>query len=234
MKKISPEIWMGILALGCVLLLSTKGIGKTMQTSGKVQEKVILVDAGHGGSDPGKIGVNNAKEKDINLAIAKKLKAYLEQNGYQVVMTRETDEGVKGDEGSGSKSADMRNRCAMIEKTDPVIAVSVHQNSYTAESVAGPQVFYYTTSQEGKDIARCIQDVMNEELQIERPRDIKENNTYYILKRSSAPTVIVECGFLSNQAEAQKLITEEYQTEVAESICKGILKYLGGKDNTKQ
>ena len=227
LKKIGPEIWMGILVLICVLLLSTKGLGGVMQTSGSVQEEVILVDAGHGGSDPGKIGVNQAKEKDINLAVAKKLKACLEKAGYQVVMTRETDEGVKKGGGSVSKSEDMRNRCALIEETNPAMAVSVHQNSYTEESVAGPQVFYYTTSEEGKNIARCIQDVLNEELQIERPRDIKENGTYYILKRSAAPTVIVECGFLSNTAEAAELVTEEYQQKVAEAISKGILQYLG-------
>ena len=227
LKKISPEIWMGVLVLFCVLLLSTKGMGNVMQTSGAVQEKVILVDAGHGGSDPGKIGINQAKEKDINLEVAKKLKKCLEQAGYQVVMTRETDEGVKGEEGGQSKSEDMRNRCALIEKTNPVMAVSVHQNSYTEESVAGPQVFYYTTSEEGKEIARCIQDVLNEELQIERPRDIKENNTYYILKRSATPTVIVECGFLSNREEAARLVTEEYQQKVARAISKGIVQYLG-------
>ena len=93
----------------------------------------------------------------------------------------------------------MRNRCAKIRETKPAMAVSIHQNSYTEEYVSGPQVFYYTTSAEGKEIAGCIQNVMNKELQIERPREIKANDTYYILKRSEAPAVIVECGFLSNE-----------------------------------
>lgn len=235
MKKISLETWMGILVLACMILLYSKGLNGEIQTSGAVQKETILIDPGHGGSDPGKIGVNNAKEKEINLAIAKKLKACLEEQGYQIVMTREDDNGLYAEEGRGSKSEDMRNRCALIEKTAPVMTVSIHQNSYTSESISGPQVFYFATSKEGQSIAECIQSTMNEKLGIERPREIKGNDTYYLLKRSASPAVIVECGFLSNYAEAEKLITETYQTQVAEAICQGILKYMteeytGGKN----
>ena len=152
------------------------------------------------------------------------------------MMTREADESVKGPEQGNKKSTDMRNRCAKIRETKPVMAVSIHQNSYTEEYVSGPQVFYYTTSAEGKEIAGCIQNVMNKELQIERPREIKANDTYYILKRSEAPAVIVECGFLSNQAETARLereaallITDTYQQKAAESICDGIQKYFAAK-----
>ena len=144
-------------------------------------------------------------------------------------MTREADESVKGPEQGKKKSTDMRNRCAKIRETKPAMAVSVHQNSYTEEYVSGPQVFYYTTSAEGKEIAGCIQNVMNKELQIERPREIKANDTYYILKRSEAPAVIVECGFLSNEREAALLITDTYQQKAAESICHGIQKYFAVK-----
>lgn len=226
---------MGILVLACMILLYSKGLDGEIQTSGEVQKETILIDPGHGGSDPGKIGVNNAKEKEINLAIAKKLKVCLEKQGYQIVMSREDDNGLYAKEGSGSKSEDMRNRCALIEKTAPVMTVSIHQNSYTSEAISGPQVFYFATSKEGQSIAECIQSTMNEKLGIERPREIKGNDTYYLLKRSASPAVIVECGFLSNYAEAEKLITEEYQTQVAEAICQGILKYMtevyaGGKN----
>lgn len=225
LRNISAEVWMGILVLVCAVLLFTSGVKNVLPASGSVEKWVILIDAGHGGDDPGKIGINQAKEKDINLVIAEKLKVCLEKAGFEVVMTREADESVKGPEQGSKKSADMRNRCTKIRESKPVMAVSVHQNSYTEEYVAGPQVFYYTTSAEGKEIAECIQDVMNEELQIERPREIKANDTYYILKRSEAPAVIVECGFLSNEKEAELLITDVYQQKVAEAICKGIQKY---------
>ena len=99
------------------------------------------LQSAHGGDDPGKIGINQAKEKDINLAIAKKLKVCLEKAGFEVVMTREADESVKGPEQGNKKSTDMRNRCAKIRETKPEMAVSVHQNSYTEEYVSGPQVF---------------------------------------------------------------------------------------------
>ena len=144
-------------------------------------------------------------------------------------MTREADESVKGPEQGKKKSTDMRNRCAKIRETKPAMAVIVHLKSYTEQYVSGPQVFYYTTSAEGKEIAGCIQNVMNKELQIERPREIKANDTYYILKRSEAPAVIVECGFLSNEREAALLITDTYQQKAAESICDGIQKYFAAK-----
>lgn len=196
---------------------------------GNTYHNLRKLQSAHGGDDPGKIGINQAKEKDINLAIAKKLKVCLEKAGFEVVMTREADESVKGPEQGNKKSTDMRNRCAKIRETKPAMAVSVHQNSYTEEYVSGPQVFYYTTSAEGKEIAGCIQNIMNKELQIERPREIKANDTYYILKRSEAPAVIVECGFLSNEREAALLITDTYQQKAAESICHGIQKYFAAK-----
>ena len=104
--------------------------------------------------------------------------------------------------------------------------MSIHQNSYTEEYVCGPQVFYYETSQKGKELAQTLQEALNQKLDIARPREIKANNTYYILKKTQIPTVIAECGFLSNTEEAEKLISEKYQEQVAEAICEGIRKYL--------
>ena len=104
LKNIPAEVWMGILVLACTILLFTGGVKNVLPASGSVEKKVILIDAGHGGDDPGKIGINQAKEKDINLAIAKKLKVCLEKAGFEVVMTREADESVKGPE-QGNKRA---------------------------------------------------------------------------------------------------------------------------------
>lgn len=116
LKNIPAEVWMGILVLACTILLFTGGVKNVLPASGSVEKKVILIDAGHGGDDPGKIGINQAKEKDINLAIAKKLKVCLEKAGFEVVMTREADESVKGPEQGNKKSTDMRNRCAKIRR----------------------------------------------------------------------------------------------------------------------
>ena len=200
-----------------------------MATLANVQEekgRLVVIDAGHGGMDPGKIGVNQVLEKDINLQIAKRVKTLLEQNDVKVVMVREDDQGLYDESTSNKKVQDMKRRMEVIEKSDAVLAVSIHQNSYQEEYVCGPQVFYYTTSEEGKSAAFLMQAQLVEGLEQEKKREAKANNSYYLLKKSTIPTIIVECGFLSNYAEAEKLKTEAYQEQVAFQITMGILKYL--------
>ena len=198
-------------------------------TLANVQEekgRLVVIDAGHGGMDPGKIGVNQVLEKDINLQIAKRVKTLLEQNDVKVVMVREDDQGLYDESASNKKVQDMKRRMEVIEKSDAVLAVSIHQNSYQEEYVCGPQVFYYTTSEEGKTAAFLMQAQLAEGLEQEKKREAKANNSYYLLKKSTIPTIIVECGFLSNYAEAERLKTEAYQEQVAFQITMGILKYL--------
>ena len=113
----------------------------------------VVVDAGHGGDDPGKIGINGAPEKDINLQIAQKLKKYLEAEDVEVVLTRETEDGLYDAHASNKKVQDMKRRIEIIEKTDPVLTVSIHQNSYPEEYVHGAQVFYYTGSMGSETLA---------------------------------------------------------------------------------
>ncbi|MCD8076628.1 MAG: N-acetylmuramoyl-L-alanine amidase [Lachnospiraceae bacterium] len=173
------------------------------------------------------IGESGVSEKVLNLVYAQKLAALLEAEGYGVVMTRTTEEGLYDADASNKKAQDMQRRVAIIEEEAPVLTVSIHQNSYPEDSsVRGPQVFYYEQSVEGEKLATAIQDRLNEELEIERPRIQKGNTTYYILKRSVSTTVIVECGFLTNPAEEVLLQEETYQDRVAQAICDGILDYL--------
>lgn len=120
----------------------------------------------------------------------------------------------------------MKRRCELINQTKPELVVSVHQNSYTEPSVCGPQVFYYENSAAAKEIAGILQNTLNEYLEIERPRESKANDSYYILRKTERPTVIVECGFLSNPAEAELLSTDAYQEKVAQAICEGVLQCL--------
>lgn len=193
----------------------------------EVEEKVcIVLDAGHGGFDPGKIGVDGQKEAEINLAIAEKVKGYLEANDVKVVMTRETAEGLY-DEGSDNKKVqDMKRRIEIMEEAQPLVTVSIHQNSYTEEYVNGAQVFYYADSKAGEELAELLQESLREYLNPENQRQKKANNSYYLLKKTQVPTVIVECGFLSNVREAGLLSDEEYQDKVAWAIHMGIMRFI--------
>lgn len=190
------------------------------ETAGNAEGALVILDAGHGGFDPGKIGINGALEKDVNLAISQKVKKCLEGQGFRVIMTRENGGAL-----SDSKVEDLKARVALINEKAPSIAVSIHQNSYSQESIHGAQVFYYTHSKEGEGAAEILQEAMLE-ADPENSRQAKANDTYYLLKKTKATTVIVECGFLSNQSEADLLVTEEYQEKIASSVANGIQKYL--------
>lgn len=192
------------------------------ETSGNVSEEgsLVMIDPGHGGADPGKIGVNEAEEKDINLQIALKIQNILSEEDISVMMTRSTDERL-----ADSQVEDLRARVDMINKNHPVLTVSIHQNSYSDGAVRGAQVFYFESSKEGEAAAGYIQNALGE-LDPENAKQIKANNTYYLLKNTEVPVVIAECGFLSNYEEAEMLIAEEYQTQVAEAVAAGVLQYL--------
>lgn len=152
----------------------------------------VVIDAGHGGADPGKIGINGAEEKDINLQIAELVKRYLELQDVEVVMTRETAEGLYDANASNKKVQDMKRRIAIIDETAPALTVSIHQNSYPEEYVKGAQVFYYTGSTEGQKLADLLQDSLVKRLDPENHRQVKANDSYYLLKKTSTPIVIVE------------------------------------------
>lgn len=186
----------------------------------------VVIDAGHGGIDPGKIGINDALEKDVNLSIALMVKQFLEADDIRVVLTRESDEGLYDADADNKKVQDMKRRVALIEETAPVVTVSIHQNSYPEEYVHGAQVFYYDTSAEGKRLAELLQTRLVADIDPQNHRQVKANDSYYLLKKTGSPIVIVECGFLSNWEEAEKLCSEEYQEKLAWAIHLGILQYL--------
>lgn len=192
------------------------------------EEITIVVDAGHGGIDPGKIGINNALEKDINLAIALKLERNLRENGINVVMTRKDDNGLYKETDSNKKVIDMKNRLAIIEEAKPVLAVSIHQNSYPDSSVSGVQVFYYKDSAKSKEAAEIMQAQLIRTLKPKKERVAKDNSSYYLLKKTSVPIVIVECAFMSNPTEAQLLTRDDYQEKVAWAIYMGIMQVING------
>lgn len=192
------------------------------------KENTVIIDPGHGSSDPGKVGINGALEKDINLSISKKVKKKLEKKGYEVIMTREKDEVLDGAGEEGQKVKDMKARVELINNTAPALAISIHQNSYPQADIHGAQVFYYTHSEEGEAAACVVQEALLE-VDPDNTRQIKANDTYYLLKRTKVPTIIVECGFLSNPEEAEKLGSDEYQKKLADAIVSGTEQYLSSK-----
>ena len=170
--------------------------------------------------------MNGALEKDINLAIAVKVKQFLEAEDVQVIMTRETEAGLYEEGDSNKKVQDMKKRIEIIEETEPAVTVSIHQNSYHEEYVHGAQVFYYATSEEGKKLAGILQQRLIEGIDKDNTRVEKANDSYYLLKKTSTPIVIVECGFLSNMEEADALSNDLYQEKLAWAIHLGIMQFL--------
>lgn len=181
----------------------------------------IVIDPGHGGNDPGKVSESGLLEKDINLEIALHLEKLLKNKGYNVILTRDQDKELASD-----KSQDLSKRVKLMSDKDVDLVVSIHQNSFSSPESCGPQVFYYTNSKEGSKLATCISNTINSSLEIEKPREIQENSDYYILKNSSKPTIIVECGFLSNPKEAELLSDSSYQQKLARAIYFGIVSYF--------
>ena len=190
---------------------------ETFKISG---DALIILDAGHGGLDSGKIGINDQKEKDINLKIALKIKKLLEEQGISVMMTRSADERL-----SETQTEDLKARTEIMNRSNAALAVSIHQNSFRDSSVSGAQVFYYPDSDEGRKAADAIQEELND-MQPDNRKEVKANDTYYILKNTEIPVVIVECGFLSNYTEAEKLADDSYQSVVAGTVVRGILQYI--------
>lgn len=225
--------WAHVLLVISILFFLTGLLSRSLAADSRAKERegyVVVVDAGHGGDDPGKIGINGARESDVNLEIAKLTAKYLEAEDITVIMTRTDKEGLYDADASRKKVQDMKRRVALIDEKNPDLTVSIHQNSYPEEYVKGAQVFYYKDSTEGKELAEKIQNRLVTGLDPENNRKIKANNTYYLLKKTGTPIVIVECGFLSNREEAEKLCDKSYQEKVAWEIHLGILQYLNEKN----
>ena len=186
-----------------------------------VSDKVIVIDAGHGASDGGAVGLSGTSEKEINLEIAMRLKELLEKTGAQVIVTRADDEPL-----ADSKREDMRLRKNIRDTSDADIFVSIHMNKFPESKYSGAQVFY-SPDEESKRLGEAIQDSMKTILNPNNNRVAKKaEDSIYILKKSSVPSVIVECGFLSNPEEEQLLKSRDYQEKVAWSVYSGIIDYF--------
>lgn len=214
------------------LVLSVHSIIRTVPTSLDVgaPKPTIIIDAGHGGIDGGAVGVGGEVEKEINLAISLTLRDIFLVNGYQVVMTRETDISIH-DEGAKSvkqqKTSDLHNRLALVESYPNAVFLSVHQNKFGDRSSKGTQVFYSPNNPQSENLAKAIQTHVVELLQPENKRENKKaGKNLYLMYNAKCPAVLVECGFLSNPEEVKKLSQTEYQNQMALTIFYSVVEYL--------
>ena len=220
------ELIMGVCLIAAALFAATHGVNAALSARA-VEGMKVVIDAGHGGVDPGKVAADGSLEKDINLEIALVLGEYLKEQGMEVYYTRQEDMGLYSASSTSKKAEDLKKRCAIIENVRPDVTISIHQNSYGESYVKGAQVFYFSQSEAGKILAEAIQENIRKSVDRENSREAKANDSYYILKNTVSPTVIVECGFLSNPGEAEKLQEPSYQKKLAKAIGQGICDYRG-------
>ena len=177
--------------------------------------RLIVVDVGHGGFDPGASGPSGVREDELNLAVAQYVQAELKSRGAQVIMTRNDGSAI-----GGSKSADMAERRRIIEESGSDIVISIHMNSFEDDpGVSGPLTLFMAGSQRGKLLAQGVIDSLNAALGTDGSARARDN--LIILKSGNQPCVLVECGYLSNKEEEARLQQPDYQKKIARAICDG-------------
>lgn len=226
-KRGNWKIWAAVFVLFGMIVASIVKIDghPVLNITGRGSKELIVIDAGHGGFDPGKVGTAGTLEKDINLMIALKLQKVLEDSGYRIIMTRETDTALCDASASRKKAADLKARVSIVNENKPALTVSIHQNSYSS-GTKGAQVFYYKNSEESHAFATLLQETVKEMIGDGNHRVEKANDSYYMLKKTEGVFAIIECGFLSNPQEEVLLNSDDYQQKMAEAIAEGIERYL--------
>ncbi len=191
--------------------------------------KKIVLDAGHGEPDGGAVGKSGIKEQELNLKIAKILQGLLEQCGMQVVMTRTDEQGIYDSDGTirQKKRSDMANREKLMNDSEADMFLSIHMNKFTDSKYSGPQVFYSPNCDESKTLAQILQKELIAVLKPDSEREIKKaTSDIYLLKKAKIPSALIECGFLSNPQEEEKLKDEDYQKSIAWAIYCSVIKYF--------
>lgn len=212
--------------LGCAALL-LHGV----ETVGSMQSfssmPVIVIDAGHGGMDGGTTGVSGVKEDQVNLEIARRLEAMLGLFGYNTIMTRTTSDSIatEGDTIRAQKQSDLRNRVNLVNGLPAAVLVSIHQNHYPDGRYYGPQVFY---SGSAEALAGSVQTALTDAFAPGSSRAVKRSSGVYLMEHITHPGILVECGFLSNFAEEQKLASAEHQKKVAAVLAAVLADYVQG------
>lgn len=231
--RIKRAIYPLAVLVACFILLAVLAhrIDQAVSTSVLEQrQRVVVLDAGHGGEDSGAIGISGVLEKDINLSVVLKLRDMLTLGGYKVVLTREEDRSIHdpGTEKKGErKISDMNNRLELIQEQPSPVLISVHQNQFTQEQYSGAQMFYSETNPNNQTFADIMQRKFVAFLQPGNTREIKPSGPeLFLLYNTQSPSLLVECGFLSNAEECALLSGEEYQCKVAFTIFAGLSEFL--------
>ena len=192
-------------------------------------DKVIILDAGHGGEDSGAIGVRGILEKDINLSVTLEIGELLEKEGFTVVYTRMEDKLLYSEEQNIKgirKISDLKNRCKIAENYPDALFISIHMNSFGDSKYSGLQVYYSGENEKSRILAKSVQSKVKELLQPENNRKTKNGKGIYLLENISCEAILVECGFLTNKDECKKLSQKEYQKQLSFSIVCGIIEYV--------
>ena len=220
-----------VIALAFSIALAGQKISNPLQADSEqvLRKMTVVVDAGHGGIDPGAISADGTLEKDINLALSECLSDMLKAFGFNVVMTR-TEDGLICDQGLSTvremKRSDINNRLDLSEKNRNSILISIHQNKFSQSKYNGTQVFYSVNNPLSKQLAQNIQSDVSRLLQPQNNRQIKSvGSEIYLLYHSTKPAVMVECGFISNPDELKNLLSEKYQSKLSFSILNSILNF---------
>lgn len=225
LKKKTLFIAVLCIVLCAVFVFGGIGIAKSASAT-PVYKSVVVIDPGHGGIDGGVVGKTGYRESDFNLDMAKELSSLLEKAGFKVVLTRENSDGLYADSDVNKKKADMAARKKIIKDNDPDFIVSIHANKFPGDSRRGAQVFYDGMNKGGKALADGIQNNLNilNQKNVGKGYSALEGD-YFMLKCSAAPSVIVECGFLSNADDEKLLSNPDYRKELAFAIYSGLASY---------
>ncbi len=225
-------------ALACALVFAVSlafgvcffALNKTAAESLRL---TIVIDAGHGGVDGGVVGsTTGVKESDVNLALSRLLQEEFEDAGFRVVLTRETEAGLYGAATAGYKRRDMQKRAQIISESHPALVISVHQNFFSLPSRRGAQVFFREDSERSHTLACMIQSALNGMEECVRQYQPLRGD-YYILNCSDYPSVIVECGFLSNAQDEALLMSGQYRAKLVKAISAGALSFLAAAAHTQ-
>ena len=233
MSKLTKKIIFGIISLVIVTVsvIEVKTASEEVIKIMPITNKTIIVDAGHGGIDPGSMTDDQSvKEKDVNLKITKKVKELLEASGAMVILTRNDDTSLYTEEAGKTirqkYNENLKNRKKIIQESSADMFISIHLNKFQESKYYGAQTFYPAGKEDDKQLATYIQGELKRVVDKTNNRKIKSTNDIYLIKDNEIPSTLIECGFLSNDKEAKLLNDEEYQDRIAWSIYVGIQKYF--------
>ncbi len=223
----------GILVVTLMLRVASQASADKVYADAFAQSKqLIVIDAGHGGEDPGAVGISGIYEKDLNLEIAMLVGEELRARGYEVVYTRTEDKLLYSEEENIKglrKLSDLKNRCKISEDAGATLFISLHMNSYGDPKYSGLQVYYTDGNDDSRRLATSIQNSVRDDVQRENDRVVKSGKNLYLLENCSGVGVLVECGFITNAEECEKLSQKEYQKQLSFAIVCGIIEYIEDK-----